>query len=82
MAKTHCRRCDGAAAEVSATSISFCKPKLAEVCPTSADLTIAFVHSVGLTDALTASLEKCVEVLVRRGFGTIETAQKCRIEAV
>ncbi len=35
--ESRCRSYDGAAAEVSATSISFCKPKLAEVCPTAVD---------------------------------------------
>jgi hypothetical protein len=65
-------------AEVVFASANWRRPQLASGCPTSADLTIAFVHSVGLTDALTASLEKCVEVLGRRIRRGPETAQDCR----
>jgi len=38
-------------AEVVFTSVRTWICELAEVCPTSADFSIAFVHSVGLTDA-------------------------------
>jgi hypothetical protein len=48
-AGSRCHRYDGAAAEVSDTSFSFRKPKLAEVCPTSCTKTNRELRSVDVT---------------------------------
>ena len=50
-AGSRCRQCDGATAEVSATSLSFRKPKFAAVCPTAVNTESRELDSVVNTDA-------------------------------
>jgi hypothetical protein len=57
-----CRRHDGATAVVSTTSISFCKRKLAEVCPTSASSRLCFAASVDEAEAVWLHCRKAEDV--------------------